>query len=560
MAPLATWGLPTSKTDTLLFGGDKPWPGGRFAAELAAAERRQRAAGADTDLNPVGHSDRLVDLTSDEPARAEILRRYRLYSRQPDEMITFMALQRMDPRRGDLDPRMYQYGGGYIFMIGAVVAIADLVGLVSVSTDIGLYLESPERFARFYLAARFVTLVFGALTLAAVFYLAHRAGGRTAGWLALVCAAACPVFLTGALEAKPHLPATCLVLWAALCADHFLISGRRRDAFRLGALGGGAFSLVLTGLASAILWPGVWLVSRAHGLRAAWQDRRAALRYLAHAAILAVAIYVLTNPYIPYNALFRPQVVGSNFENSLAMYRDRVALYPQGAVRVGELLVESCGVSILIAGLIGFVLLMRRWPARTAVAAAPGIAMLVLCIFLAAGKPAEFARFLLLPVLLMCVAAGWLLRVLYRVRAGLGVAAFVIVLLTTHTPRYVRAFISDAHGVHESRRLAAEFIAAQIPSADPLGVIQEPAPFSIPPLDFTRRDVVLLPASKPADLDPAALPPWLVFTADDERVHAGDWWQPHYQLVERFPDEGTPPARIAWANKPTFLYQRAAAR
>lgn len=132
MAPLLGWGLPSRAQDELLFGGQAAWPAERDDAADTLHQRRQRQAGADTDLNPIANRDRITHLTPDEPARAEILRRYRLFSRQPDEMITFMALQRMqpprlelDPKSGhrvlrfDLDPKLYQYGGGYIYLVGA---------------------------------------------------------------------------------------------------------------------------------------------------------------------------------------------------------------------------------------------------------------------------------------------------------------------------------------------------------------------------------------------------------------------------------------------------------
>ena len=101
MLPLSYWGLPTSSRDDLLFGGEPPWEPERYQAARALEARRTRGAGADTDLDPLDKGDRIVELTATEGGRAEILRRYRLFTRQPDEMITLMALQRMDPRGGD---------------------------------------------------------------------------------------------------------------------------------------------------------------------------------------------------------------------------------------------------------------------------------------------------------------------------------------------------------------------------------------------------------------------------------------------------------------------------
>ncbi|MEW6251671.1 MAG: glycosyltransferase family 39 protein, partial [Planctomycetota bacterium] len=297
MFPLAFWGLPTAHNDDLLFGGTAPWPADRYGLGQALAERQSRRAGADTDLNPLAERERVVDLTADEAARAEILRRYRLFSGQPDEMITLMALQRMRPRAGDFDPQMYQYGGAYIYMVGAVLGGARLVGIIPRGADAGFYLEHPDVFGRFYVVARCLSLVFAALALVAVYHLGQRAGGATTGWLALALAAGAPVFITQALEAKPHLPSACLILWAILSALDYRATGRTRDALKMGAQAGFACGLVLTGVVAALLWPALLLARPGHA-------RRAALRDLGLAAAVAAAVYAATNPFLVRNLLF----------------------------------------------------------------------------------------------------------------------------------------------------------------------------------------------------------------------------------------------------------------
>ena len=549
MAPLLTWGLPSSKSDDLLFGHTPAWDAARYNLKPALEQLGARNAGADVDLNPLANRDRIIELTPDEAARAEILRRYRLYSRQPDEMIIFRALERMHPRDLDLDPKLYQYGGGYIYLVGAALGAAALVRLVHLTANAGVYLEQPELFAHFYLVARFVSLVFGALTLIAIHRLARRAGGRTAGWIALVCVACCPVFITAVLEAKPHLASACMILWATLSALDYRAQGRWQDALHVGWRAGYAFGLVLTGCLAALLWPVLFLARPA-------VTRRRTLAHLAAAAGLALGVYALTNPYVLYNWLANRAALSSNIANSTAMYQDQVRQALQGAVRVGQLLVEGAGLGVPVVGIIGLALLLRRRSGATAIAAAPGLGTLLLCVLLAAGKPAEFARFLILPTLLLSAAAACLLATVLRRRLLLGVLATLAVLVVMHTPAYVRSFWIDARGTHESRRLAGVYLAAHVTPADTVGVLQEPAPYAVPPVDFAHRRVLLLPPISPPDLDRRELPDWLVFTADDERAHAGAWWRRDYRLVARFPANASSLSRIAWADKPVFAYRR----
>ncbi len=544
MAPLLFWGLPDARRDDLLFGHEPPWSVDRYRAASDLAELRTRAA--DRDLNPLAERDRITDLTVDDDARAEILRRYRLYSRQPDEMIIFRALQRMRPRQLDFDPHLYQYGGGYLYLAGAALAAAGAAHLVHLTGNIGIYLAHPEWFGGFYVVARLISLLFGALTLVAVYRLAGRAAGRTAGWVGLLCVACSPVFITAVLEAKPHLPSACMILWATLSALDYRARPSRSAAVRMGLQAGYAFGLVLTGVAGLLLWPAAWVAAR----------RRHIAVQLGLSLLLALAVWAVTNPYLPYDWLTGQSALESNLTNSLAMYRDQMRHAFEGAVRVGQLLAEGAGLGIPVVGIIGLFMLLRRRVAGTTISAITGLGILVLCVLLGAGKPDEFARFLILPVLLLSVATAWVIARLARPRPILGVLLTIIVLAAMRTHAYVRSFYVDARGTSESRLLAARYLDEHLAPADAIGVLQEPAPYAVPPLDFAHRRVLLLPPQFPTNFDREGLPTWLVFTADDEQTYSQAWWRSAYHLVARFPAAGTPLSRISWADKPVFIYRR----
>lgn len=550
MAPLLWWGLPGSDRDRYLFGGDPPWPAERYDVEAEVARLRKRTAGADTDLNPITARNQLIDLTATTEDRAEILRRYRLFSRQPDEMIILRALQRMQPRELDFDPRLYQYGGAYVYLVGAAIGVSGGVGFFPITSDAGYYLEHPDDFAGFYVAARAVSLIFAALALVGIYKLARRVGGQFAGWTALVLAAALPVFISGSLEAKPHLPAACLLIWATLSALDFRATGRRGDAVRMGAQVGLACGMVLTGVAGALLWVGL-LISRP---AAPW---RRTLSQLAAAGGVAAAVYLLTNPYVPYNLLFNPDVLASNIGNSTAMYENQLARAPAGLLNVVGLLYLGAGPLLPLLGIAGFIVLAWRYKGEVFIGAAAALGILLIAVLTGAGKPAEFGRFLVLPALLLTVAAAWVLSRLAHKHKAAGIVATVLLLATLGVPAYLSSFIIDARGENESRLQAARYLAEIAAPADAVGVLQEPAPYSIPPFDFTQRKIFLLPAA-PAEVIPVdQLPAWLVYTAD-QRYTPFAWQQAGlYELTARFPSADIPLSPITWANKPVFIYRRA---
>lgn len=643
-APLCFWGLPGRADDDLLFGGQPAWTAAEFGADAALRALRDRQAGADTDANPIASREEIIDLTPDHAARAAILLRYRLYSHQPDEMITFRALQRMKPRQGDFDPKLYQYGGAYIYGVGAAIGAASLAGAATLTRDLGHYLDHPADFARFYLIARLLSAAFAVVGLVACQRIAARSGGAAAGWLAMLLVGLSPVFLCGAVEAKPHIPSVCMTLLAIERGLAFLDRRSTRNAVLLGCCAGLAAGLVLTGFAALLIIPAVWLAAR--------PDRRRNLRPLLLAGAVALAIYAATNPYVLINAVAHPESLRSNLGNSTAMYT--IARLGEGALRVGELLWESLGGWMLLVGVGGWTLLVgpagrgnlgglgrrgghagsddgtgsnasggrdrgvggrggscgdggarsgRASRARMLVLGIPAAAMLLLCAAIGAGKPAEFARFLALPAAVFAIGAAVLLGRLCRWKTGCAATVASLAVWLIGIRHYPAAFIRDGWGADSTRRRAAEWLSANVPAGAAIGVFQEPAPYSIPPLDFADRSVLLLPDQPPAEASmssepstagaaeaaatsmllrtsassassesselsefpepvasatPAAVTPnWIVLTLDDRRSlqryrgRLNDFrvaWETQAAL-----DHPTP---ITWANKPVVILRR----
>src|SRR6476660_8366449 len=83
------WGLPSRAVDPYLFGSHEVWSG-QTIAQLAGTRSADAGLGADVDINPISHRNSPIVLNETDRQRAEIMRRYRLYSAQPDEMITMM--------------------------------------------------------------------------------------------------------------------------------------------------------------------------------------------------------------------------------------------------------------------------------------------------------------------------------------------------------------------------------------------------------------------------------------------------------------------------------------
>ena len=157
------WGLPDRYDDHLLFGGREVWSGARLAGLVGSGVLSAPQVAADVDVNPVVADRHPVELTRTPTGRAELIVRYRLYSRQPDEMIAFRALY---SARRDGDPRLYQYGGLFVYSVGVALRAAGALGLAILTDDLTFYLDHPAAFGRFYVVARLVVLCHGMVGVA----------------------------------------------------------------------------------------------------------------------------------------------------------------------------------------------------------------------------------------------------------------------------------------------------------------------------------------------------------------------------------------------------------
>ncbi len=622
-----TWGLPSRAIDRYLFGDAPAWSGESIYRLAGGAEKFVPGRGADVDVDPLRRADDgPILLTGTEADVARIYLRYRLYTHQPDEMITMMALAGMRPGRLELDPRLYQYGGLFVYPVGALIGLGGVLGVIDVRRDVTYYLDQPDEFGKFYVAARAYAAAWGLLGVLIVFAIGRRLGGDRAGVWAALLFVLLPVVVCMAHEGKPHLPGAVLMLLAvwwgmkslptagSMTGDETDPTGRmvsispdaaRRTArawWAMCACCGAAVGMVLSSWPIFVLIPLVaWLrcsggpspsphrgeppapagasfpnaVSRmgapANARSAAAQQTAMNARVMWLGNVLAgtvvgVGVYLITNPYILINALTRPEVLRSNFGNSLAMYS--VSRVGEGLLRVVELTVEGATLPIVLLGATSAVAgIMRR--SRTAlVLVVPAVVFFAQFVLIGAGKPGEYGRFGVFADAALAIGAACAIAPRPEAaRRAVRWAATVLVVFWAGacSGGYLWNFLADA-GTNNSRLHLAEAARRWLDDGAQRGerasfiVAADPAPYSFPPINFARADVFLEPPiGRPSagaigpqgvrirPVDKPARRTWQPEAASapsdsspQTQRGRGGWW----------PSECLTITPISWANKP----------
>ena len=501
------WGLPSMARKDAIFGQHSQWTG----EQIKAYDTDATAVAADVDASPRPADTLPAWLTDSNADRAQIVRRYLLFSNQPDEMITFMALRQMKPARSEFDPRLYQYGGLWIYPVGALLRIGAAAGVLELKPDVAYYYDHPGEFGKFYVVARAYSAFWLAVLIAGVAMAVRRISGSD---VAAICAgglaALMPAAFAMAHEAKPHLPGAALMLLACLAANRWSRRGRLGDALLAGALCGLAAGMVLTAAVIGIVLPMMIFAGRGP-----------VGRRFAHAAIaiaVAAGVYATTNPYVVINLLDDPQVLRANLANTRAMYQPSLSLESlHDAAGHG---LAALSIPLAIATAVAVVMWLarpRRLPAMAIVLIAPAMVVCIQFVLFAAGKPGEYGRFAIFPAAVAIIHIGWAIARLPTVGVRVGAAAVIAVATAVISTRpYLTAFANDATG-NDTRTAVSRWLLNEPPmSVEVLEIHAEPAPYAVPPLDLWRWRLLLTHASdaprgdvciRAIDAPPIAPPP-----------------------------------------------------
>ena len=450
------------------------------------------------------NNDRIPNLAEtiqrDSVNRSRILRRYRLYSNQPDEMITFRALGRMRPRAGDFDPRLYQYGGLWIYPVGGLLEAASFVGLFPLVHGPAYYVDHPEEFGEFYVVARLYAAAWGLLGVWAVFALLRRmTASLKLATVGALCFIVMPAVVELAHEAKPHLAGVTLILLAVLAGSNYVQSGKAKWLIAASIACGAAAGMILSALAGFIVIPAMAAAGRKGPARA--------IAACIAGLLIASAVYFITNPYVALHLVHGERaVLASNLGNGRAMYAMGSAA--KSAINSLRLIAVGAALPLAVAGVCGLIVLAAR---RSGPGQAPsgigmmlGLAALVVLVpfaLFAADKSGEYARFaLLIDVALAMAAVVAIGRIVRRQAIQTVIGALLVIATAVYSAAYERGFWRDASTAN-SRIAAAQALDHRLQSFAPearpaLGVDAEPAPYCLPPVDLFRWKLVLLPPGR----------------------------------------------------------------
>ena len=507
---------------------------------------------ADRSWAAVQDPARNLNLGAPDPEQAETpartLRRFTLYTADPDEVLTIIALARLNPFAGRWDPGITQYGGFFLYPLGAALQLGSAAGIITARGDPSFYMAHPEAMGRIFLAGRIVVVLVGALAIPLLWAIARPIYGSRVAALAAAIGAVAPAWIVYGHILKPWAFGAPFAL-AALAAGRRLIASARpgRDALLAGALAGLAAGAVLVyGPVILAVWIGITLRREGSaGRRLAWA---AAAACAAAIVVLAVQPYWLRDPAQTLAAWRR--ILSWHAPD----YRPAVL-----AAFVWGTLGCALGVPLAMAGLAEGA--FQMWRSRESL---PVLAPTFLMLLAAAVRTGEVpgdgihAR-LIVPgaLVLAMLGAGALWRLGRALPRFAQVLPLVLVIPTLLISGAVLRNFRAAAGIENTRHLAGRWLNAQ-PEGATIGVLAPLAPFRSPLFRMDRYRVVIEPRP---DQGGAAAAPEFFLVAERTSIPETPAFQARYRVARRFAPPDPPLAQRAldlypFADPPITVYAR----
>jgi hypothetical protein len=404
---------------------------------------------------------------------------------------------------GSLNPHEFRYGSLHFYQILAVIVPTYLV------TEL-LGLDQDTQVNLVVLAARALSALLGAGCVAMTFLLARRLFDTTTAILSAAFLGLSAGFVNHAHFATVDVPMAFWMTASFLMSAEVLLTGRRR-AYVLAGL--------FAGLAAATKYPGVMALlclPVAHLLVAGRRDH---VSLLLGCGASVVAFAVANPPLFLASCEFFEGVIRDNaYSSTQGITRAIVPLLLTNLERgLGSLLLVAVGLSLVYA-----LALLFQPAARSRVLLI--LAMIIPTTVLLLNLNASYVRFMLPVFPPLALLAGKAAADLLGARAGYlrlaGSAAVAAVLAVSA----LTALAVDLQMVHDSRELAADWVARNVPA----GATIEITPYVAQP-DESRFRVTPRPF-----IHNVAIDSWIERLSDSPIYRA---LQPLYLAYEAFAEE-----------------------
>lgn len=417
--------------------------------------------------------DQLVGSKADHHESLDLwMVRFKLYSIEADEVVNIIALARIKPGRLQFDPGFYQYGGAYLYPLGAWYFALSKLGIIHIG-PFQQMVKQPQAMDSVWVAGRAFSLIAFTLSALLLFLALRDIAPRAVVLAALAIYLFCPATIMFSQVIKPHWYA---LLWAN-GSILILVRAFQRHRLSTGAelllavfLGLAVGTVTTFALFAVLIWGAMmWLSVRKTIARAA----------LVRVPIVAIVVFVVSNPYyvLNWHAVQVERVKTENWFHP-AFNLHELATFIHTSLFSGFGLIFT----ILVGTIAVWRLFAGPLPARLFAIA------LIVPVGIIAGLTANldtwtvnfrYVSYLLPGALLYLAIWRWPFRAPVLILCAAATAAQAIPMKL--------AYFDENSAAHSTRLLTANWIDTNIPRTDSICLVtSQLSPYEVPPFRFDK--------------------------------------------------------------------------
>lgn len=414
-------------------------------------------------------------VVSDAPDRHEFDRwmvRYKLYSIEADEVVSIIALAHIKPGRLQFNPGFYEYGGAYLYPLGAWYFALSKLGLIHVA-PFEQMLKDPQAMDRVWIAGRAFILAAFALSALLLFLALAEIAPAGVALAALAIYLLCPASIMLSQVVKPHWYAllwvngALLVMVRAFKRDRLPLAGELSLAVCLGLAVGSALTFAVFAI---LIWGALVTLAARGTIR---------LTPLVRVPLLALVVFAIANPYyiLDWHAVQAERVAAATWFSPAMTPRVLATL-------IKTSLFAGYGVALIAVGGAVAVWRLIAGPLPARLSAVAILVPVVVVAALTAKLDTWISNFRYLPYelpALLVFLAGWR----WPFRATL--LPLCAVLTAVQAAPMKLAYFDENSAEHSTRLASAAWIDANIPKADGICLGTDSlSPYEVPPFRFDQ--------------------------------------------------------------------------
>ena len=419
---------------------------------------------------------------------SNFVRPYMIRTYHTDEQMTIASLSRMKPGQFDLDPRIYQYGGLYIYGMGAYFYALKSAGILKLSGNPAFYYANPDEIGKFFVAGRALNTVFMLLIIIAVYLLANRFYGPRTAALSALFTSVCPAFIFQTHIMKPYIGGTLFVIMSL----YFAMKAFETEKIRHLMYGG-----LSAGLAAAMM--PVYGIILCAPIISFFMLKKKTVPHIVYPLIMFAFTFLLVNPYwlINFKDVLAELTASSRFyaTSSSGIMSLLGFMYDQGKISMTEVL--------FILAFIGSVYTMLK---RERISFIPVFTGSIFFIFFTLllrnnGISPHNTRFLLpAAAIFIIIAASSLEKLLRKNIAAIAVISLLALFLEFRASYVIASNFNIDSTAMSTRILAGNWVNANVKKGSYVGIVEMPEPSHVPPFVFSNYKIVVF-RNNPFDTD-----------------------------------------------------------